>query len=106
MLYLLNTLTLNVLCYVVKLMYSRRCTLLSDSNFKSIPAKKIVSLNRGILRVINTNDKTKIFLAIMPFPAMASGSGIHFHKIRDIDEIESFKKQLKHHLFLKAICEE
>ena len=27
-------------------------------------------------------------------------------KIRDIDKIEIFKKQLKHHLFLKTLCEE
>ena len=27
-------------------------------------------------------------------------------RIRDIDKIESFKKQLKHHLFLKTFCEE
>ena len=27
-------------------------------------------------------------------------------RIRDIDKIEIFKKQLKHHLFLKTLCEE
>ena len=27
-------------------------------------------------------------------------------RFRDIDKIESCKKQLKHHLFLKALCEE
>ena len=89
-------------------MYSQRCTSLSNRNFKFIPAKKILLLlNRGFLRARNTNDKILNFLAVVPFLAMTSGSGIHFQKRTcDIDKIENFKKQLKHHIFLKASCEE
>ena len=42
-------------------MHSRRCASLLKINFKSTPAKNILRLYRGLLRVRYTNDKIKSF---------------------------------------------
>ena len=53
------TIQFNVLCYV--LMYSWRCASVSIGDFKYISAKKIVKFNREFIRLMNTNNETKIF---------------------------------------------
>ena len=65
-----------------------------------IPAKEILTLKRGFLRVRNTNDKIKIFCN---GPRILNSLP---KRIRDIDKLKSFKKEMKHDLFPNAICEE